>query len=172
MEYICFELFSLKYKMLEFGEFHDDVIKWKYFPRYWPFVRGIHRSPVNSPHRGQWRGALMFSWIFAWINGWVNNRKGGDLRRHCVHYDVIVMFSLPVMNTCVWGEYQQCFNTYAYILMLCLLQRSNCTYCSKYVLSFSWFCMHRFDGTDFLISGSIIFMVISWLFHTTQFTSF
>ena len=19
---------------------HDDVIKWKHFPRYWPFVRG------------------------------------------------------------------------------------------------------------------------------------
>ena len=30
---------------------HDDVIKWKHFPRYWPFVRGIHRSPVNSPQR-------------------------------------------------------------------------------------------------------------------------
>ena len=28
--------------------FHDDVIKWKHFPHYWPFVRGIHRSPVNS----------------------------------------------------------------------------------------------------------------------------
>ena len=28
---------------------HDDVIKWKHFPCYWPFVRGIHRSPVNSP---------------------------------------------------------------------------------------------------------------------------
>ena len=28
---------------------HDDVMKWKHFPRYWPFVRGIHRSPVNSP---------------------------------------------------------------------------------------------------------------------------
>ena len=26
----------------------DDVIKWKHFPLYWPFVRGIHRSPVNS----------------------------------------------------------------------------------------------------------------------------
>ena len=38
---------------------HDDVIKWKHFPRYWPFVRGIHRSPVNSPHKGQWRRALM-----------------------------------------------------------------------------------------------------------------
>ena len=34
-----------------FGIFHDDVIKWKHFPRYWPFVRGIHRSPVNSPQR-------------------------------------------------------------------------------------------------------------------------
>ena len=41
---------------------HDDVIKWKHFPRYWPFVRGNHRSPVNSPHKGQWRGSLMFLW--------------------------------------------------------------------------------------------------------------
>ena len=49
--------------------FHDDVIKWKHFPRYWPFVRGIHRSPVNSPHKGQWRGVLIFSLICAWING-------------------------------------------------------------------------------------------------------
>ena len=40
----------------------DDVIKWKHFPRYWPFVRGIHRLPVNSPHKGQWRRSLMFSW--------------------------------------------------------------------------------------------------------------
>ena len=26
----------------------DDVIKWKHLLPYWPFVRGIHRSPVNS----------------------------------------------------------------------------------------------------------------------------
>ena len=57
---------------------HDDVIKWKHFPRYWPFVRGIHRSPVNSPHKGQWRGALMFSLICARINGWVNNGEAGE----------------------------------------------------------------------------------------------
>ena len=50
---------------------HDDAIKWKYFPRYWPFVRRIHRSSVNSPHKGQWRGYLMFSLICAWINVWV-----------------------------------------------------------------------------------------------------
>ena len=70
---------------------HDDVIKWKHFPHYWPFVRGIHRSPVNSPHKGQWRGALMFSLICVWINGWVNNREAGDLRRYCAHYDITVM---------------------------------------------------------------------------------
>ena len=69
----------------------DDVIKWKHFPRYWPFVRGIHRSPVNSPHKGQWRGALMFSLICAWTNGLVNNPAAGDLRRHRVHYEVTVM---------------------------------------------------------------------------------
>ena len=28
---------------------HDDVIKGKHVPRYRPFVRGIHQSPVNSP---------------------------------------------------------------------------------------------------------------------------
>ena len=71
--------------------FHDDVIKWKHFPRHWPFVRGIHRSPVNSTHKGQWRGALMFSLIRDLIHGWVNNREAGDLRRHQAHYDVIVM---------------------------------------------------------------------------------
>ena len=72
--------------------YHDDVINWKHFPRYWPFVRGIHRSPVNSPHKGQWRGALIFFLICVWINGWVNNREAGDLRRYRAHYDVSVMF--------------------------------------------------------------------------------
>ena len=73
-----------------FGDYNDDVIKWKHFPRYWPFVRGIHRSPVNSLHIGQCRGALMLSLIWAWINGWVNNGAAGDLRRHLTHYYVIV----------------------------------------------------------------------------------
>ena len=81
---------------------HDDVIKWRHFPRYWPFVRGIHRSPVNSPHKGQWRGALMLSFIWAWINGWVNNREAGDLRRHRAHYDVTVIITF---HECVANRY-------------------------------------------------------------------
>ena len=70
---------------------HDDVIKWKHFPRNLPFVRGIHRFLVNSPHKGQWRGALMISLICVWLNDWVNNREAGDLRRYRAHYDVIVL---------------------------------------------------------------------------------
>ena len=80
---------------------HDDVIKWKHFPRNWSFVRGIHRSPVNSPHKGQWRGALMFSLICVWINGWANNREAGDLRHYRTHYDVIVMSNRHPMKP--WG---------------------------------------------------------------------
>ena len=65
------------------------------FPRYWPFVRGIHRSPVNSPHKGQWRGAFMFTLICACINGWVNTRKAGDVRR--IHYDVTAMILVSLI---------------------------------------------------------------------------
>ena len=91
-DFICFHVFAMrewKYHRV-FFQTHDAVIKWKHFSRYWPFVRGIHRSPVNSPHKGQWRGALLFSMICR-INGWVNNREAGDLRRYRAHYDVIVM---------------------------------------------------------------------------------
>ena len=88
---------------------HDDVIKWKYFPRNWPFVRGIHRSPVNCPHKGQWRGALMFSLICVWINDWVNNRDAGDLRRYLAHYDVIVMGTChPTSMSLTWIRAQLC----------------------------------------------------------------
>ena len=63
---------SLYYKMskryvswrLEATRLHDDVIKWKHFPRCWPFVWGIHWSPVNSPHKGQWHDEEL--WSFLW----------------------------------------------------------------------------------------------------------
>ena len=57
---------------------HDDVIKWKHFPRNWPFVQ----RPVTRS---------LFSLICVWINGWVNNREAGDLRRYRGYYDVSVM---------------------------------------------------------------------------------
>ena len=69
---------------------YDDVIKFEHFPHHWPFVPGIHRSPVNSPHKGQRGGAFMFSLICAWINGWLKQSSGWwfetpscSLWRHC-----------------------------------------------------------------------------------------
>ena len=100
----CFWYCSYCYKSVSL---YHDVIKWKHFPRYWPFVRGINRSPVNSPHKGQWRGALMFSLIYDWINGWVNNDEAGDLRRHRAHYNVTVMSCIIsiwfLSNLCLKG---------------------------------------------------------------------
>ena len=42
---------------------HDDVIKWKHFPRNWPFVRGIHRSRW-IPHTKASDAEL---WYFLWF---------------------------------------------------------------------------------------------------------
>ena len=56
-------------------------------------MRGIHRSPVDSPHKGQWRGALMFSLISTWANNW----DTGDLRCHHAHYDITAMKRHPIV---------------------------------------------------------------------------
>ena len=101
-------------KPLSLPTTNADVRAWKRFPPWWrhqmetfpryrPFVRGIHRSPVNSPHKGQWRVALVFSFICVWINGWVNNRETGDLRRHHTRYDLIVMHSEPCAREIHWS---------------------------------------------------------------------
>ena len=92
------------------------------FRRYWPFVRGIHRSPVNSPHKGQWRGVLMFSLICAWIHGWVNKREAAISRRHRAHNDVIVMrvhyiWSIP-KNTTLFFQFCEPFCwRYTYVML-------------------------------------------------------
>ena len=42
MEY-CERYWNQEIVVSAINEFHDDVIKWKHFPRYWPFVWGIQR---------------------------------------------------------------------------------------------------------------------------------
>ena len=77
-----------------YHRFHDDVIKWKHFSRYWPFVREF----TGDLHIGQSRGALVFSLICACINGWVNNHEAGYLRSHRALYDVTVMYWRLLIN--------------------------------------------------------------------------
>ena len=91
---------SIQYIYLSY---HDDVIKWKHFPRYWSFVRGLHRSVVNSPHRYQWSGALTFSLICA-LNkrlskqwwGWWFETPSRSLVRHC---NGSVYFCIPIPSS-------------------------------------------------------------------------
>ena len=79
-----------KYIISSINISHDDVIKLKHFPRYWPFVRGIHRSPVHSPHKGQWRGTLILFFDLrphkslskqSW--GWWFETPSNPLWHHC-----------------------------------------------------------------------------------------
>ena len=46
----------------KYGVAQDDVIKWKHFPRNWPFVWGIHRSRW-IPHTKASDAEL---WCFLW----------------------------------------------------------------------------------------------------------
>ena len=102
--------------------FHDGVIKWTHFPRYWPFVREIHRSPLNSPHKGQWRGASMFSLICA-LNkrlskqswGWWFETPSCSIWRHC-----------NLMNGCSSNPVRPIW----YFIMVLILQTENPTHTS------------------------------------------
>ena len=73
------------------------------FPRYWPFVRGIHQSPVNFPHKGQWRGAFMvffylrlskqsWGWWFETLlhSLWRHSNGGPVILKAYPCYDVIM----------------------------------------------------------------------------------
>ena len=80
---------------------HDDVIKWKHFPCYWSFERGIQRSHVNSPHKGQpsQRPVTRSFGVFfdvplnqllskqSW--GWWFETLSRPLRRHCNGWNVL-----------------------------------------------------------------------------------
>ena len=95
---------------------HDDVIKWKHFPRYRPFVRGIHRSPANSPHKGQWCGALMFSLIYKRLSkqswGWwleMAVPNAGVAQREYWEWRMTFSFRYNVVLTklCKWNNHWQ-----------------------------------------------------------------
>ena len=71
-----------------------------------PFFRGIHQSPVNSPHKSQWRGTLMFLLICAWIKrlskqswGWWFETPSRSLWRHHNSQDHIIGGTTEMMRS-------------------------------------------------------------------------
>ena len=84
------------------GHRHNNVIRRKHFPCYWPFVRGIHWSLVDSPHKGQWCRALMFSLMCTWTNAWTNMGIACDLSSHVVHVTSLLCQSSPRHIFFIW----------------------------------------------------------------------
>ena len=86
--------------------FYDDVITWKHFPLYWYFVRGNHRSPVDSPAE---RDAKIW-WFHVFfdirIKCWPNNVVVGDLRRHRAHVTSLRSCDVRViwLMTLIWRD--------------------------------------------------------------------
>ena len=114
---------------------HDYVIKWKHFPRYWPFMRGIHRSPRNSPYKGQWRGSFMFSLICtlnkrlskqSW--GWWFETPSRSLWRHCKW--LWIKFPISLLRCLQWSAYLKWKVTNLFILdLLTMLSSTKCNIC-------------------------------------------
>ena len=135
---------------------HDDVIKWKRFPHYWPFVRGIHRSPVNSPHKDQRRRAVMFSLIYirkkrlrkqSW-GCWIDT-PSRPLWRHCID-----KFYLPRSQSNGSGQ------TISVLL----------TWCQNFWWACFWQWVTYLLTTSFSKMASIL---VTWkeCFHLNPFTS-
>ena len=68
---------------------HDDVIKWKHFPRYWLFVWGIHVTDDFPTQRPVTRSFDVFFNLC--LNKRLSKQSWGWWFRHRAHYDVIVM---------------------------------------------------------------------------------
>ena len=84
---------------------HDDVIKWKHLPRYWPFVRGIHRGPVTRSfdiffdlRPNKWLSKQSWSWLFEF------ETPSHPLWRHCneIIPSTKILLSQLMTSTLYW----------------------------------------------------------------------
>ena len=77
------------------------------FPRYWPFMQRMHRSPVDFLHKDQWRGAVMFFFHLC-LNkrlskqtwGWWFETPWSSLWYHC-NIQCLVALSLELLHN-IW----------------------------------------------------------------------
>ena len=152
-----------KYVFVRFS--YDDVIKWKYFPHSWPFVWGIHQSPVNSSHKGQWCGALMFSLICAWIDrrlckqswGWWFETPLCSLWCHC---NVVVSLKLPRTRVKAIRECILFSNIFAYLIMGTILHMvtiRNLKYCIRIMIfSGNFMKWHNLYNVHFILTIHLV----------------
>ena len=103
----CFPLYSALNVWTHFSPWWRHQIEMEAFSALLALCR---RSPVNSPHKGQWHGAVIFSLICAWRNGLVNNQDAGDLIHHYV---------VTVMHTAEGTPWPKLNNKFVCLLYYC-----------------------------------------------------
>ena len=100
---------------------NDDVIKWKHFLRFWPFLREIHRSLVNSLHKwpvthsfdvfydlclNKQLSKQSWGWWFETLSRPLWRHRNGDIilrwMAHILIYDKSTFY--PVMTLCFKAE--------------------------------------------------------------------
>ena len=80
--------YRLNFTWKDYG-WHYDVIKRNHFPLYCPFVRGVHRSRVESPHKGPITRTFDVPLLLVSTNGLTNTQIAGNSRRHYGHRNAI-----------------------------------------------------------------------------------
>ena len=101
---------------------HDDVIKWKHFLPYWPFVRRIHRFPVNSPHIIPYLG--MKSWDLHVCDRASTITHVDRVKKSNPWYNKISL----CLNVTIWSS-QICLSViFIYFVKFQNIWEKNCTY--------------------------------------------
>ena len=147
---------------------HDDVIKWKHFPHYWPFMRGIHRSRW-IPHTKASDAKL---WCFLWSAperlskqwwGWWFEAPSCLSWRHCNGFcgsSWNVWVIIYVLNPC--RQYQEISHFYLAVSWLYIWVFALCymyvPFMCFIVCSFSFFlCVFcLMIGKTFVMFGFVI----------------
>ena len=94
-------------------KFHDEVMTWECFPHYWPFVRGIHQSLVDCPHKGSVIKGNTFHitdplWGESTSDWWIALTKGQWFREFKLLFVESLNRLLNKQSSCQWLKIPWC----------------------------------------------------------------
>ena len=116
---------------------HYDVIKWKHVSLYWSFVRGIHRWPMDSPHKGKWSVALMFSQICPLANRGsfplhINSYRFFNSDRWRNNIEKLSALLVVCERNPTVSHTKQQYRTFDVFFIVCLSKQSSCRWFDTY----------------------------------------
>ena len=91
---------KLGYSWMIISHLHDDVIKWKHFPRNWPCVRGI---PAQRSVRRSFD--VFFKRLSKQSWGWWFETLSCPLWCHCNKYVYAINYPCPILTSSLTSTY-------------------------------------------------------------------